>query len=458
MRRLDPGSIHCVVTSPPYWGLRDYDGESLVWGGDPDCAHEWGALGPAHHPGQVEQSKWRSAEAAGKGQTAGSGRTCLRCDAWQGQLGLEPTPQMYVQHLVEVFRAVRSVLRDDGTAWLNLGDSYARGRVGRYDEGGMSCDPAHWTRKTAGTTQDRGLPPGLKEKDLVGIPWRVAFALQDDGWYLRSDIVWNKANPLPESVTDRVTKSHEYIFMLTKRPRYFYDAEAIKEPLQHPDFRQQASFAGGSNSGDARPEGAGGRRYSGNEYDAAALSGRNKRSVWTMATRPYRGAHFAVFPPDLIAPCVLAGTSEKGCCPLCGAPWVRTVDRERVEEDAVVSDDRKELHGPTYSRHKQRVSGGQTLVSTRAVGESWDATCGCPEHVPVPCRVLDPFSGSGTTGMVALDHGRDYVGLDVNASYVDLAVARLLGEAPPPRDAGEPSGGLLEMLASSGTVSSKERG
>jgi hypothetical protein len=216
--------------------------------------------------------------------------------------------------------------------------------------------------------------------------------------------------------------------------------------MLHPMFQQDASFAGGTNSGENRPEGAGNRRYSGREYDASALAGRNKRSVWTMATRPYKGAHFAVMPPDLIEPCVLAGTSEKGACPMCGAAWQRIVDREQVQTDAVISEDRKDLHGPTYSRHRQRVQGGQTLVSTRSVGEWWEPACGCPDHEPVPCRVLDPFSGSGTTGVVALDRGRDFVGLDVNPTYVNLAVARLLGEHPPDREKESAVGGILELL------------
>lgn len=399
LRELETQAIQCVVTSPPYWGLRDYEGDPQVWG-----------------------------------------------DGWCGQLGLEPTPQMYVQHLVDVFREVRRVLRDDGVLWLNLGDSYARGRTGRDDEQRMADDPEHWVRQpTGGPSKDRALPSGLKEKDLVGIPWRVAFALQEDGWYLRSDIIWSKGSVMPESVTDRPTRAHEYLFLMTKEARYFYDADAIREPIStKPQGRKTIE----ANSDEGRPD----HRKASMSYRYDGIfpgnpGGRNKRTVWAINPRPYRGSHFATFPPELVEPCVLAGTSEKGACPMCGGAWKRAVEREHLEADVVVSDGRKDLHGPTYSRHKQRIPGGQSLVSTRAVDERWEPSCACPVQEPVPCRVLDPFSGSGTTGAVCLDRGRDFVGLDINAEYMDLAVARLLGEGAPPREKDrETLGGILEIL------------
>lgn len=253
LKELPEQSINTCITSPPYWGLRDY----------------------------------------------GTG----------GQLGLEDTPEDFVENLVKVFREVKRVLRDDGTVWLNLGDSYYNYRPGKGQ--------ALIKQTVSNTNQD--LPQevarrankidGLKEKDLVGIPWRVAFALQADGWYLRQDIIWHKPNPMPESVQDRCTKSHEYIFLLSKNPKYYFDNEAIKE--------------------DAEPE------------------KRNKRSVWTITTKPFKGAHFAVFPPDLIEPCILAG------CP----------------KDGVV---------------------------------------------------LDPFMGSGTTGMVAQQLGRKWIGCELNAEYISM--------------------------------------
>lgn len=255
---LAPQSIHTIVTSPPYWGLRDY--------GEP------------------------------------------------GQFGLEPTPEAYVARLVELFALLRPALRDDGTVWLNLGDSFA----GARSAGGGTMagfNDRYFGRETDGGKQaevDTSKPSrpqvdGLKPKDLVGIPWRVAFALQADGWYLRSDIIWHKPNPMPESVTDRPTKAHEYVFLLSKQARYYYDAEAIKEPAQDWGTRDRSN--GKYTSGDVPISGG---KHHGLTDSNNAESGRNKRTVWTVPTRPFSQAHFAVFPPDLIRPCILAGCPEGG--------------------------------------------------------------------------------------------------------------------------------------------------
>jgi len=244
LKTLPDESINCVVTSPPYWGLRDYGVE--------------------------------------------------------GQFGLEKTPEEYVEKLVKIFREVRRVLRDDGTVWLNLGDSYA----GSSGSGGKTEKQV----SNVGSFHGGGvrMSDGLKPKDLVGIPWRVAFALQADGWYLRSDIIWHKPNPMPESVTDRPTKSHEYIFLLSKSKKYYYDVEAIREPhissqkeidRQHSEGIKDTNYATSKNW-------SGGVGYNEN--------GRNKRTVWTVNTKPYPEAHFAVFPEDLIVPCIKAGCPKDG--------------------------------------------------------------------------------------------------------------------------------------------------
>ena len=257
---LDPGSVQCCVTSPPYWGLRD-------------CGID-------------------------------------------GQLGLEKTPEDYVAKLVVVFQEVRRVLRDDGTLWLNLGDSYATGggAVGRCPGGGDQGD--RFLRMGHINTQPNRMPiPGLKPKDLVGIPWRVAFALQADDWYLRSDIIWAKPNPMPESVTDRPTRAHEYVFLLTKSRYYYYDAAAIKEKVSG-----NAHSRGDGVNPKAKMPGPNSRVFvdrvpkprKQNPSFSAAIAGlveeRNKRSVWTIATQPYPEAHFATFPTALVEPCVLAGS------------------------------------------------------------------------------------------------------------------------------------------------------
>ena len=251
LRAMPAQSVHCCITSPPYFGLRDY-------------GHD-------------------------------------------GQIGLEQTPDEFVAKLVDVFREVRRVLRDDGTLWLNLGDSYAGGGGGNYNKTGKThAGGQHVTnvRNRPGWLE----AAGVKAKDLIGIPWRVAFALQADGWYLRQDIIWHKPNPMPESVRDRCTKAHEYVFLLSKSERYYFNAQSIAEPvaaatvarLSQPTLEQQA--------GSARVPG----KTNGNMKAVGGCATRNRRSVWTVATRPFKGAHFATFPPDLIEPCVLAG------CPVGG--------------------------------------------------------------------------------------------------------------------------------------------
>lgn len=250
LKTLQECSVNCCVTSPPYWGLRDYGVD--------------------------------------------------------GQLGLEKTQEEYVARMVDVFREVRRVLRDDGTLWLNLGDSYAsHNSSGPQGKGGQRSG----RRFTASTSIKMG--PGLKPKDLVGIPWRVAFALQADGWYLRQDIIWHKPNPMPESVRDRCTKAHEYIFLLSKSSKYYFDCDAIKEPAVSNGPR------GGSLYNNTGREVACGNDRDGRDRSKEIRrqdysNGRNRRSVWTVATRPFKGAHFATFPQDLIEPCILAGCPEGG--------------------------------------------------------------------------------------------------------------------------------------------------
>jgi len=280
LKGLPDGSIHCCVTSPPYWGLRDY-------------GHD-------------------------------------------GQIGLEQTPEAYVAEMVAVFREVRRILRDDGTLWLNLGDSYATGSGGNV----TSSAKQQSNRGTDIAPRKPYRDGVIKPKDLVGIPWRVAFALQADGWYLRQDIIWHKPNPMPESVTDRCTKSHEYIFLLAKSERYYYDNEAIKEDASG---RACGNKAGGKSG--SPQDGLEIRNFS--AVSDKKYHTRNRRSVWTIPTKPYKGAHFATFPPKLIEPCILAG------CPAGGT-------------------------------------------------------------------VLDPFGGSGTTGMVASGNGRRAVLVELNSNYVEM--------------------------------------
>ena len=289
-------SVHCCVTSPPYWGLRDY--------------------------------------------------------GMPGQYGLEPTPEEYVAKMVEVFREVRRVLRDDGTLWLNLGDSYANDTKWGGQSGEKNRSSVIGGYQTCRNLRTNS---GLKPKDLVGIPWRVAFALQADGWYLRSDIIWHKPNSMPESVADRPTKAHEYIFLLSKSEHYYYDADAIREP--HKDESLERWKLGSTWDGERVRGYPSGAKHSMVPEQMCHPRGRNKRTVWTVATQPFPDAHFATFPPKLIEPCILAG------CPIGGT-------------------------------------------------------------------VLDPFSGAGTTGLVALRHGRRYIGIELNPEYVEMSKRRIMNDAP----------------------------
>jgi DNA modification methylase len=360
---LPERSVQTVVTSPPYWGLRDY------------------------------------------GQT--------------GQLGLERTPEEYVANMVAVFREVRRILRDDGTLWLNLGDSYAGswGNQGRKEERGTQrpinsgmLTPVHDGRYPSLASNTGKIPEGsgLKPKDLVGIPWSVAFALRADGWYLRSEIIWQKPNPMPESVTDRPTKAHEQVFLLSKSPTYYYDAAAIAEPAS-----ENKPWAASSNGGAKALE----TRNDGNTYTLGkpADGTRNARSVWSIATQPYAGAHFATFPEELARRCILAGSAAKAC-ETCGAPWER-----QLERTPMVLKRSERTHSMGHTR-----SSGTMLEPPTATTIGWAPGCVCsPNTGAASSVVLDPFGGSGTVAAVAVGHGRRAIHIDLNPAYIHLARERI---------------------------------
>ncbi len=310
-----------------------------------------------------------------------------------------------------MFREVWRVLRDDGTLWLNLGDTYSM--AGKH--GGHSGNKNAHSAKGGMSRLKRC--SALKPKDLLGIPWRIAFALQAEGWYLRSDIIWHKPNPMPESTRDRPTKAHEYLFLLTKQPRYFYDAEAIEEP---------ATYAGCDRGGSTN-------RY---EQNAAGMDNkqydtRNKRTVWSVNCRPYKGAHFATFPPKLIAPCIKAGTSEKGCCPKCGAPW------RRLTKTDYVNPGNRSTNGPRSIERRHITYGSAGFpqrLEKRTETLGWESSCGHLEaRWPVPCIVLDNFGGAFTTSVVAESLGRRSIGVELSADYIRQGAERLAKalEVPP---------------------------
>jgi len=404
LRSLPAESVQCAITSPPYWGLRDYGLPPSVWGGDVH-EHEWiectrrGMNGGPSDKQQSNAGSWHEPHIYG---------TCP-CGAWRGTLGLEPTPELYVAHMVEVFREVRRVLRKDGTLWLNLGDSYngSGGAGGDYAEGGLKEGQPKYPGRKVGT---------LKPKDLVGIPWMVAFALRADGWWLRSDIIWNKPNPMPESVTDRPTKAHEYVFLLTKSARYFYDAEAIKD-----DGPVMVRRGNGKPLGGVVGEGRQDRERFAVDI---TYSGRNKRTVWTVNPYPFAEAHFATFPPELVEPMVKAGTSEHGACAECGAPWERSFERT---DSRHWTERRTPRDKWDFGNASGRNDGGGSFEPPATTPTGWRPTCDHDAGVQ-PCTVLDPFSGSGTTGVVAVKHGRRYIGLELNPAYVAMSERRIATE------------------------------
>jgi DNA modification methylase len=429
LAKLPADSVHCVVTSPPYWGLRDYGIPPTVWGGDAKCKHAWGGQTPivvGRGDTDRETPGGRGGSFQGGPRHSTSGAFCRRCNAWRGAHGLEPTIDLYVRNAVEVFRAVHRVLRPDGVCWINLGDSYASGEVGRHDGGRTYRDT--YERKPFGARQQSKQRTGLKPKDLCGIPWRVAFALQADGWWLRQDIIWAKPNPMPESVTDRCTKAHEYLFLLTKSARYFFDAEAIKED----------SIRDGSGNGQRKPAGLRGIPGASKTNPTGGVAGsvpwegtsRNKRSVWTVATSPFPEAHFATFPPKLIEPCIKAGTSERGCCGECGAPWKRKTDGATYYRGDDGSRTRKTNlvgngHGGAGRGPKDNL--GASIAKTLG----WRPTCKCKAAAVVPCTVLDPFGGAGTTGLVCERLNRDAVLIELGPKYVAMARRRIAKDRKP---------------------------
>ena len=427
---LPERSVQCVVTSPPYFGLRDY-GTASWEGGDAACDHRiWGHAPDKPTPGGRGGSMPKQEVVQREG--------CRKCGARRvdNQLGLERTPEEYVANMVAVFREVRRVLRDDGTVWLNLGDSYSGSPNSGGENGkrsnGQGTGKAGEAVRVHGLASKRG--DGLKSKDLVGIPWRVAFALQADGWYLRSEIIWAKPNPMPESVADRPTKSHEYLFLLTKAERYYYDAQAIAEPLAPISLSQIALAEKRGDMGEINPnrkgldasygDGGKSRANSGAHFRGAGMnaSGRNARSVWTIATQPYSGAHFATFPEEMARRCILAGSSAKAC-EHCGAPWERVVETPKIPAELRNRTDVK------MDFHTRAVGGGQKVQDWRDANPpqtvGWQPTCGCTNTGSATSVVLDPFGGSGTTAAVATGHGRRALYIDLNPAYLELARQRI---------------------------------
>lgn len=357
--------------------------------------------------------------------------TCTRCVAWRGAYGLEPTVEMYVAHSLEILRELRRVLRKDGVLFWNLGDSYAatRGYGGDNKPSDLQSTNRGSLRAKDIFLPNRHPQAGLKHKDLVLMPARIALAAQADGWWVRSVIIWAKPNPMPESVTDRPTDSYEHILMLTKSARYFWDADAVREPVSGgthsrgngdggPKARERAeegnhvgwaeSTRGVIGYKPGHDERDGKERFCSGTGGYVPAGGRNMRNLWEFATQPYAGAHFATFPEELPRRCILAATSARGCCAQCGAPWERITERQPIDEERIPAGWHQSGSGRRMllNLRKARENGyTDSFGECRTIG--WTPTCQCRgQHgKTVPCVVLDPFGGSGTTGRVAIELG-----------------------------------------------------
>lgn len=429
LKLIPDNSAHMIFTSPPYYGLRDYGTDYQVWGGDSDCEHEWGH----EQTGRITGGSMRPAQGmhlpVGSPDHSRPRHFCVTCGAWRGELGNEPTPDLYVAHIVEIMREARRVLRPEGTLWINIDDSYSRWSGGDTNTGKKGQLTQH-ARNGGAVPKDsyRQPPPGMKPKDMIGLPWMIAFGLRADGWYLRCDIIWNKTNNMPESVEDRPTRSHEYVFLLSKSELYYYDAEAIKEPVSPETIlRMRRAISKQHKNSDGAPGQPPHSMTEPRPNDPTRVVSflRNKHSVWDIATVPFKKPHFATFPPKLVSPGILAGSSEKGCCNRCGAPYKRLVKKMGGNWE-----ERKAEGAP--SRYGKVPAAEMMLTyamssATKTVG--WSKTCKCEASVPVPCTVLDVFSGTATTGMVALRLGRHCKIIELKHDSFVMGRDRLLEDA-----------------------------
>lgn len=372
LRGLADNSVQCVVTSPPYLGLRDYGVE--------------------------------------------------------GQIGGEESPHLFVGRLMEVFDEVKRVLRPDGVAFVNLGDSYVGSGRGIWN---APPERRQHVKERYLPTPGAPMKSGLPAKSLMGVPWRFAFAMQDRGWILRQDIIWAKPNPIPESVRDRFTKSHEYIFMFVKRKNYYWDAEGSKEPASSSISRlSQKTLT--DQKGSSRVPGK-----TNGSMKAVGCSGgmRNRRSVWNVTTRPSQGEHFASYPPDLVRPGIAAAVPAGGCCSMCGAPYIRMVEKGNPsrEHQRACGGSADGGYGGK-SRKDYTAAKAQDASATKArilagmrehITIGWNPSCNCIGQEAIPSMVLDPFGGTGTTALVAAQHGASSILIELNPQYAAGAVARL---------------------------------
>lgn len=533
LKRMDDECIHMAVTSSPYYGLRSYGTEPIVWDGDPNCQHEWISK-PIIRKGSTNGRELSTLVSAGSKKTIATGDSntigktkqfrsdtsnfCSKCGAWKGELGQEPTPELFVKHLTTIFHELKRVLRNDGIFWMNIGDSYSGSNSTKGSVVNKNSISANSGQDLGYREKPMGVVPGTKPKDLIGIPWALAFSMRADGaaspqtmytvekikssllqdydtwndvpkhtkrtiedldeewlkaskggWYLRADIPWVKRSAMPSSVTDRPGSSIEHVFLFSKSPKYYYDHIATMQPSSEsynkdkrprgvirqkvnektkydrndPQYRKFETIAGGLVALVPKQDGTGNNTYTGfnDRYEPNGLGLRYMRDsdfffkTWqgllhnedgepmALVVNPkgYKGAHFASFPPRLIEPLILAGTSEKGVCPKCGAPWIRITKKGEFINQS---------WGGEHIKGQKAVGGVEETSCLKTGGThetitvDWKPTCTCNLD-PIPATVLDPFSGSSATGVACKLHNRTYIGIELNPEYVKLSEQRI---------------------------------
>lgn len=413
LRALPAGSVDCVVTSPPYYGLRDYQTGRWV-GGNPDCDHKPNNADKGH----IAHSTLNGGLKTNAAQIAGYRNTCKKCGATRidDQIGLEDTPAIFIEKLMAIFREVHRVLKPTGNAWINLGDSYANDTKWGGSTGGKHVEGLRGQTGIGRGKTSTGLPP----KSLMMIPARFAIAMQDSGWILRSEIVWAKRAPMPESVTDRPTKSHEMIYLFAKQGSYWYDQEAVRE-------RASINSHGSPRVNPGQKQITIRQNLTGSlgKFNPNENNGRNLRDVWHLSPEPTSAEHFAAFPTEIPRRCILAGCPEQVCA-VCGKPYERHVDREGI----ALRPNSDSIRGNSPSSKRAGDANPQRGArATVTIDRGLQPACSCNAETR-PGIVLDFFMGTGTVAYMARKLGRNYIGCDLNADYVTMARRRLAQSDP----------------------------
>ncbi|MBA7579385.1 site-specific DNA-methyltransferase [Candidatus Atribacteria bacterium 1244-E10-H5-B2] len=425
--QLPAESVNCVVTSPPFWGLRDYGIEPVTWDGDKDCRHEWGnkSITLKHKPGETNPGKESWFKDSGASDDKGN-CFCLKCGAWKGSLGLEPTFELYIKHLCDIFDEIKRVLRKDGTCWVNLGDTYASSPAGNKEikYSGDGVYGRLMNRHTQGGTSEVTYKPkkySVPTKSLCLIPQRFAIEMVNRGWILRNTIIWHKPNCMPSSAKDRFTVDFEYVYFFVKSKKYWFETQYEKQTEQWLERTKRLVY---------RPlQDLGGEKLKAehnSEFYKSNPQGRNKRAVWTIPTQPFPEAHFAVYPETLIEPMIKAGC-PRYVCKKCGKARekiyegkandafnirVRDVKENRIKHTDRIATDKE------IKNYKEKCYGGEGI---KFIGYT---DCGCNAGWESGIN-LDPFMGAGTTALVALTQRKRFIGIEIKQEYIDMSYKRI---------------------------------